>query len=167
MNIVENAFVAIDYVLTIDSGEEVDRSEKGSPLGFIYGSGMLIPGLEKQMMGMKVGDKAKFEVEAHEAYGEHDPQLVKPIAKTNFPDDVALQPGMVFQGQGPHGPVAVRIASVEDDHVMADFNHPLAGKKLHFDIAVVEVRNATPEELQATVHAGCTDDQCDGCEHHH
>ncbi len=167
MNISQNAFVAIDYVLTIDSGEEVDRSEKGSPLGFVYGCGMLIPGLEKQMMGMKVGDKAKLDVDAQEAYGPHDPQLVKPISKSNFPDDVALQPGMVFQGQGPHGPVAVRIASVEDDHVMADFNHPLAGERLHFDIEVVEVREATAEELQATVHAGCEDDHCEGCEHHH
>lgn len=167
MNIAENLFVAIDYVLTIDSGEEVDRSEEGSPLGFVYGCGMLIPGLEKQMMGMKVGDRAKVDVEAADAYGIHDPELVKPIAKTNFPDDVALQPGMVFQGQGPHGPVAVRVASVEDDHVMADFNHPLAGKSLHFDIEVVEVREPSEEELQASVHAGCQEGDCEGCAHDH
>ena len=151
MEIANNAFVSIDYVLTIDSGEEVDRSESGSPLGFVFGCGMLIPGLEKQMLGMKVGDKAKLDVEANEAYGPHDPELMKPISKNNFPADVALEPGMVFQGQGPHGPVAVRIASVENDHVMADFNHPLAGKALTFEITVTALRPPSDEELEHAI----------------
>ena len=171
MKIVKDTFVAIDYCLTLDSGEEADRSEEGKPLGFIFGSGMLIPGLEKQLEGMTVGDKAKLDVEIDEAYGQPDPQLVKPIAKENFPDDAVLQPGMVFSGQGPHGPLAIRIASVEDDHVMADFNHPLSGERLHFAVEVVEVREATEDEKEALnhhgAHEGCSEGECQGCGHQH
>jgi FKBP-type peptidyl-prolyl cis-trans isomerase SlyD len=167
VKIANDTFVAIDYSLTLDSGEEADRSEAGKPLGFVFGSGMLIPGLEKQLLGMTVGDEAKLDVEIDDAYGQPDPKLIKPIAKENFPDDAVLQPGMVFSGQGPHGPVAIRIASVEDDHVMADFNHPLSGQRLHFAVKVVEVRAATEEDKQAATHEGCSEAECQGCGHQH
>ncbi len=167
MNIQDNSFVAIDYKLTLDSGEVVDESEAGKPLGFLYGCGQLIPGLERQMAGMGVGDTAKLTVEAEEGYGPYQDELVRPIPKANFPDDVALQPGMVFQGTGPHGPVAIRVKAVEDDKVMADFNHPLAGERLNFEITVAEVREATAEEIQAVTQGPeCADGGCQGCGAH-
>lgn len=167
MDVQENAFVAIDYKLTLDSGDVVDESEFGKPLGFIYGCGMLIPGLERQMAGMGVGDTAKLTVEADEGYGPYQDELIRPIPKANFPDDVSLQPGMVFQGTGPHGPVAIRVKSVEDDKVMADFNHPLAGERLHFEVTVASVREATPDEIQAmTQGPECSDGGCQGCGAH-
>ena len=168
MNIQENAFVAIDYKLTLDSGEVVDESEAGKPLGFIFGCGMIIPGLERQMAGMNVGDTAKLTVEADEGYGSYQDELVKPIPRANFPSDVSLQPGMVFQGQGPHGPVAIRIKDVDGDQVMADFNHPLAGERLHFDITVAAVREATPEEIKMTSqgHDCAEHGDCQGCGQH-
>lgn len=168
MNIQDNSFVAIDYKLTLDSGDVVDESEAGKPLGFLFGCGQLIPGLERQMAGMGVGDTAKLTVEAEEGYGSYQDELVRPVPKENFPDDVPLQPGMVFQGTGPHGPVAIRIKAVEDDRVMADFNHPLAGERLHFEITVAEVREATPEEIASLTHGHeCSDHGgCQGCGQH-
>jgi len=168
MDIQENAFVAIDYKLTLDSGEVVDESEAGKPLGFIFGCGMIIPGLERQMAGMAVGDKAQLTVEAEEGYGPYQDELVRPIPKANFPDDVPLQPGMVFQGQGPHGPVAIRIKAIEDDQVMADFNHPLAGERLHFAVTVAAVREATPQEIEMMTNGhACSESNCEGCSGHH
>jgi FKBP-type peptidyl-prolyl cis-trans isomerase SlyD len=114
-----------------------------------------------------VGDTAKLTVEADEGYGPHQDELVKPIPKENFPNDVPLQPGMVFQGTGPHGPVAIRVKAVEDDKVLADFNHPLAGERLHFEVTVAAVREATPEELHSLTHGHeCSEDGCQGCGHH-
>jgi len=168
MNIQDNAFVAIDYKLTLDSGEVVDESEQGEPLGFLFGCGQLIPGLERQMTGMGVGDRAELTVEAEEGYGPYRDELVRPVPKESFPDDVPLQPGMIFQGTGPHGPVAIRVKAVEDDKVMADFNHPLAGERLHFEVTVTEVRAATQGEIDAATQAhDCSEHGgCQGCGQH-
>ena len=172
MDIQDNSFVAIDYKLTLDSGEVVDESEKGKPLGFLFGCGQLIPGLERQMAGMGVGDTAKLTVEAAEGYGAYQDDLVRAVPKENFPDDVPLQVGMVFQGSGPHGPVAIRIKAIEDERVMADFNHPLAGERLHFEVTVAEVREATPAEIEALTHGhdhghDCPEHGgCQGCGQH-
>ena len=162
MNIKENIFVAFDYRLTLDSGEEVDKSPEGQPLGFITGTGQIIPGLEKEMMGMAVGESVKISVEPENAYGPVNPELFQEVKREQFPADMEIKPGMTFQSQGPQGPMIINVSEIKDeDTVVIDLNHPLAGKRLHFDINIAEVRDLTPEESEG-ISSGC-DCGC-GCE---
>ena len=166
MNIADKVYVAFDYRLTLDSGEEVDSSPKGQPLGFTTGSGQIIPGLEKAMMGKTVGDSLKISVEPEDAYGKVNPVLFRDVPRNQFPADIEIQPGMTFQAKGPQGPILVNIKEVKDeDTVVIDLNHPLAGKKLHFDVNIVEVREATAQELpglSSGCNCGCSaEDQAD------
>jgi len=155
MNIADKLYVAFDYKLALDSGEEIDRSSEGKPLGFITGSDQIIPGLEKAMMGMTIGDSSKISVEPEDAYGQAKPELFQDVPRNQFPADIEPKPGMTFQAQGPQGPIAINIKEIKDENtVVIDLNHPLAGKKLHFDINIVEVREPTAEELSA-LSSGC------------
>jgi FKBP-type peptidyl-prolyl cis-trans isomerase SlyD len=155
MNIKENVFVSFDYCLTLDSGEEVDKSPEGKPLGFITGAGQIIPGLEKEMMGMAAGDSVKISVEPEDAYGPVNTQLFQEVKREQFPADLEIQPGMTFQSQGPQGPMIINVKELKDENtVVIDLNHPLAGKKLNFDVNIVDVRDLTPEE-EASLASGC------------
>ena len=155
MNIADKSYVALDYTLTLDSGKEVDRSSEGQPLGFITGSGQIIPGLEKALMGRTVGDSLKVSVEPEDAYGQVNPELFRDIPRSQFPGDIELQPGMTFQAQGPQGQMLLNIKEIKDeDTVTIDLNHPLTGKRLHFDVNIVEVREPTAEEL-SSLSSGC------------
>jgi len=168
MNIADKVYVAFDYKLTLDSGEEVDKSAEGQPLGFITGSGQIIPGLEKDMMGMTVGDSSRISVEPEDAYGVVNPEMLQDVPRDQFPADIELKPGMTFQAQGPQGPVMINIKDIKDENtVVIDLNHPLAGEKLHFDINVVEVREPTAEELagqSSGCNCGCGEEEQTGCE---
>jgi FKBP-type peptidyl-prolyl cis-trans isomerase SlyD len=148
MTVQDKAHVKLDYSLTIDSGEVVDRSTPEEPLEFIYGAQQIIPGLEKKLHGMKAGESAKLVVEAAEGYGERNEQLVEDLPRKYFPDGVDVQIGMVFQANTPSGPARMKVLEVAEDHVKADFNHPMAGERLTFDVKVVNVREATEEELE-------------------
>ena len=148
MNIADKMYVAIDYTLTLESGQEIDKSPEGQPLGFITGTGQIIPGLEKALMGRIAGDSAKLVIEPEEAYGPLKDDLFQDIPKSQFPNDVDIKPGMAFEAQGPQGPFMITITTVNDnDTVTVDLNHPMAGKQLHFDVKVTEVRQPTAEEL--------------------
>ena len=158
MNIADKLHVAFDYKLTLDSGKEIDSSPEGQPLGFVTGSGQIIPGLEKAMMGMTVGDSLKISVESGDAYGQVDPELFKDVPRNQFPADIELQPGMTFETQGPQGPMVIYIREIKGENtVVIDLNHPLAGKKLHFDVNIVEVREPTTQELSG-LSSGCSCD---------
>ena len=166
MDIKQKVYVAFDYLLTLDSGEEVDKSPEGKPLGFITGAGQIIPGLEKEMMGMSVGDSVKISVEPENAYGMVNPELFQDVQKSQFPPDIEVKPGMTFQSQGPQGPMIINVKEIKDEEtVVIDLNHPLAGKRLHFDINIVEVRDLTPEEEASLsgCDCGCGTDQQGGC----
>lgn len=155
MQIDDKTYVAIDYRLTLASGEEVDSSPEGEPLGFITGSGQIIPGLEKALMGMRAGDRSTIVVEPEDGYGPVDEAMFEDIPRNQFPDDCEIEPGMTFHAQGPHGPFMLSVAKVNDnDTVTVDLNHPLAGQQLHFDVTVVEVRTPSAAEL-AEGAAGC------------
>jgi len=162
MKIADQLYVSIDYALTLDSGEEIDRSDPNQPLGFIYGVGQIIPGLEEKLTGMEAGEEAKLTIEPENGYGEYRDELKRNIPRANFPEGVELEAGAVFQGHGPHGPVSIRIVSSDDETVVGDFNHPLAGERLHFDVKVVEVRKPTDAELEA-LNASCSPDACGSC----
>ena len=155
MNIADKTYVAFDYKLTLDSGEQVDSSSEAQPLGFITGSDQIIPGLEKAMMGMTVGENLKISFEPKDAYGEINPALFQDVPRNQFPADIDLQPRMAFEAQGPQGAILVKIKEIKDENtVVIDLNHPLAGKRLHFDVNIVEVREPTAEELNG-LNSGC------------
>ena len=168
MNITDKLHVAFDYKLTLDSGEEVDSSSDGQPLGIITGSGQIIPGLEKAMMGMTVGDSLKISVESEDAYGQVNTEMFRDVPRSQFPGDIELKPGMTFQTQGPQGQMPINIKEIKDeDTVVIDLNHPLAGKRLHFDVNIVEVREPTAEELSGLnsgCNCGCSAEEKSGCE---
>lgn len=164
MKVADRAYVTIDYTLSLDSGEVVDRSPAGEPLGFVCGAGQIIRGLEDGLQGMQVGDTAKVTVEPIEGYGEPRDELLRDLPRENFPDDLALEPGMGFEAKGPHGPVTFRLREIGDETVVADFNHPLAGQRLHFDVKVAEVREPTAEELATLMPSdGCSPSDCSSC----
>ena len=165
MKIAQNTHVSIDYTLTLESGEVADRSSEGHPLGFLFGSGQIIPGLETALEGMEAGETAKITVEAADGYGETREELLRDLPRENFPDDLKLEPGIGFEAKGPHGPVTFRLREVREDTVVADFNHPLAGQRLHFDVAVTEVREPTAEELATLMDSGdsCSPSACSSC----
>ena len=163
MKIQDQTYVAIEYTLTLDSDEVVDQSEPGKPFGFIFGAGQVIPGLENGLEGMKQGQSAKIAVEAEEGYGRSRQELFREIPREQFPAEVDIEPNMIFEADGPHGPIRFRVESVNDELVVANLNHPLAGERLHFDVKVAEVREATAEELEKLKdHSGCTPENC-GC----
>ena len=147
VKIEDNRFVAIDYRLTLESGEEVDRSPEGSPLGFVAGTGSIIPGLESALTGRAVGETFQVTVEPERAYGPVQEELRQIIPRDRFPQGVPIEPGMAFQARGPRGPVAMTVTGVTEDAVTVDLNHPLAGKKLIFDVKVVDVRAPREDEM--------------------
>ena len=163
MKISENVFVSMEYTLTVD-GEVADKSAPGEPLGFVSGAGNIIPGLDNALQGKAVGDKLDVTVAPEQGYGEVEKALFQEIPKSNFPEGLALEPDMMFQAETPHGMATFRIAEVADSHVVADLNHPLAGKTLNFSVEIVEVREAEPEELKG--EEDCGDHECTGCGRH-
>lgn len=147
MTVQDKAFVEIEYTLTLDSGEVVDRSAPEEPLGFIFGVNAIIPGLEKKLTGMSAGESAKLVIEAEDAYGARDEDLVRDLPRINFPEGMDIKVGMIFQAQSPQGPANCRVVEVGNETIKSDFNHPLAGERLNFDVKVVNVREATDAEL--------------------
>lgn len=151
--------VTMHYTLTDDSGTIIDSSAGHAPMNYLHGHANIVPGLEKALEGAVAGFKAKITVAAAEGYGEIDPEAVFDAPREHFPDDMKLTPGMlVSSGSGHGGPLTV--VEVTDSVVVLDGNHPLAGKTLHFEVEVVDVRAATREEMaHGHAHSG------DG--HHH
>jgi FKBP-type peptidyl-prolyl cis-trans isomerase SlyD len=168
MNIADKMYVAIKYTLTLESGQEIDKSPADQPLGFITGTGQIIPGLEKALMGRAAGDNATVVIEPEDAYGPVKDNLFQDIPKSQFPGDVEVKPGMAFEAQGPNGPFMITVSKVNDDTIAVDLNHPMAGKQLHFDVSVVEVRQPTADELAQAAASfssgcGCGSDAEDAC----
>ncbi|MFT5210003.1 MAG: FKBP-type peptidyl-prolyl cis-trans isomerase SlyD [Flavobacterium sp.] len=134
-------FYKFDYAIKNENGEEVDSSKGAEPLSFTVGDGSMIPGLEQALLGHEVGDKFTVHIEPDEAYGHHQRQLVKTISKDMIQTEAEeIIKGMVFQvGSGDESQV-VKVIEVEDDGIVVDGNHPLAGLTFNFDISVLEVR---------------------------
>ena len=168
MIIEKNRVVTIDYELKDDQGEVLDSSSGSEPLVYLHGNQNIIPGLEKHLAGKKAGDSIDCLVPAAEAYGLHDDSLVIKVKKDEFGPGAQIEPGMQFEAQGHDGAQIVTVIGVEGDEVTIDANHPLAGEDLHFAVKVVDVREASAEELEhGHVHAACgcgcgEDDEC-GC----
>ena len=131
--------VKIDYTLTVD-GAVVDSSDGRGPLSYVQGQGQIIPGLERQLVGLHVGDAKEVTVSPDEGYGQMNPKAVREVPKTQLPADLTLAVGMVLRGTNKEGsPFRARIQKVEPETVTLDLNHPLAGKTLQFKVKVVSV----------------------------
>ncbi len=160
MKIEKDKVVRFHYsVGPVGQPSEESSKERGEPLAILAGHGNIIPGLEKAMEGHETGDTFEVDVPAADAYGERREGLSQRIPKKHF-GSVKLEPGMQVVLNTNFGPRAVTIEKVGMTAVDVDLNHPMAGKDLHFDIEIVEVRDATPEELEhGHVHG-------DGGHHH-
>ena len=159
LKIEDGQVVSMDYTLLVD-GEVVDTSDGREPLQFIQGTGNIIPGLERELYGMVIGDSKKVSVAAADAYGELDPEAYAEVPRAEFPDNIPVEKGIEIQVRDESdNPMYARIDTFDDEIVKLDFNHPLAGKTLNFDVKIVALRGASPEELDhGHVH---------GDEHHH
>ncbi len=147
MNIEKNVVVAIDYTLTDNDGVVIDTSTGREPLKYLHGTGALIPGLEKELEGKVAGDKLDVAIKPEEGYGARDEQLLQAVPREHFGHVPDIQVGMQFQANSEQGPIMVTIVDVNDQQVMVDGNHPLAGVILNFKVEVKEVRAATEDEL--------------------
>ena len=135
----DGATVELDYTLTVN-GDVVDSSKGRSPLSYVQGRGQLIPGLERQLVGLKAGDTRSFTIQPEDGYGLVDPKAVVEVARTQLPNGVTPEVGMPLRSTGPDGrPFRATVSKVGPESVTLDLNHPLAGKTLLFDITIVKV----------------------------
>ncbi|MBT4065859.1 MAG: peptidylprolyl isomerase [Euryarchaeota archaeon] len=139
----DNKVVSVHYTGTLpDSGEIFDSSEGRDPLTFLVGHKQMIPGFERELMGSKVGDKVEFTLTSDDAYGEYNPDAIQQVPKEMF-GEITPEVGMTLESDmGPF-----RVTIVEDENVTVDFNHALAGKSLTFNVEIVEMRDASEEEI--------------------
>ena len=138
--VTQGAKVRIHYTGTLEDGSVFDSPEGRDPLEFDVGSGMIIPGLDKALPGMKVGDKKKVSIAPEEAYGPRHDEAVLEVPRADIPAEIPLEVGIQLQMSGPQGqPVPVTVTNLTDDTVTLDANHALAGKTLIFDFEVVGI----------------------------
>ncbi|WP_069132691.1 FKBP-type peptidyl-prolyl cis-trans isomerase [Rhodohalobacter halophilus] len=134
--------VKVHYTGTLTDGTVFDTSAEREPLEFTLGQGQLIPGFEKAVVGMSVGDSTEVDIPSDDAYGEAREDLVISVPKNQLPDDVEPQVGMQLQVNQQDGqPIPVRITEVGEENLTLDANHPLAGKDLKFEIELVDIAN--------------------------
>ncbi|WP_350561337.1 peptidylprolyl isomerase [Psychrobacter sp. CAL346-MNA-CIBAN-0220] len=145
--IVKDTAVKFNYILKDDEGNVLDQSPEGQPLAYLHGHSNIIPGLEQQLEGKSAGEKVNAVVEPTDGYGEYQEQAVQHVPRDNFQGVDDIQPGMQFQSEAGGQVMLVTVTDVNDDEVIVDANHPLAGKRLTFDVEIQEVRAATEEEL--------------------
>jgi FKBP-type peptidyl-prolyl cis-trans isomerase SlyD len=139
--------VSLEYTLTLEDKSKIDSNVGKDPLVFTQGAHEIIPGLEKKLSGLKVGESKQIEVSAEEGYGPVDPQRTQEVEKMKIPED-ARKVGAKLTGQGPDGRMMfAQVSEVKEDTVILDLNHPLAGKKLFFDIKVLKIEDA-PKKLE-------------------
>jgi FKBP-type peptidyl-prolyl cis-trans isomerase SlyD len=152
--------VSLAYVLTVD-GQEVSRTDSTDPLEYLHGAQNIIPGLESALTGKKVGDKINVTLNPDEAYGDYDEEEVEEIDRDEMPEAEALEEGMLVEVEDEDGYTYVAtVTEITDDTVTLDFNPPLAGKTLTYNVEVLGLREANEEELDHG-HPHSLDDEFD------
>ena len=133
--------VSVHYKGTLNDGSQFDSSyDRGEPITFEVGAGQMIPGFEKNIMGMSVGEEKEFKLTPDDAYGDHNPEAIQEVSKEIFPNNFSFQIGQIIQGEQEDGnPLVAKIVSEQNETVTLDFNHPMAGKELTFNIEVVNI----------------------------
>ncbi len=149
-DLVQNgAVVSLAYTLKLANGEVIDYTEADDPLEYLHGADNIIPGLERELAGLKVGDQRDVRVAPADGYGEYDPNEVEEIPTKELPKGVNLRVGMVVAIPDEDGNLnEAMVREITPTHVTLDFNHPLAGQPLFFSVEVVGVREASAEELE-------------------
>lgn len=144
----DDVVVELQYKLWAD-GELAEESEDDDPLVYLHGHDNIIPGLERELYGLSIGDEKEILVEPQDAYGEHDPENVEEVEREDLPLGFEPEEDMLLEVQDEDGNVYVaQVLEVTDDTVTLDFNHPMAGKQLRFEVRVTALRDATGEELE-------------------
>lgn len=147
MQIAEKMVVTIDYTLKDDNGNILDSSNDGN-FAYLHGSNNIIPGLENALTGKSAGDEVDVTVSPAEGYGERNDSMVQAVPRDMFDSEQEIEVGMQFHAQSPEGDmVVVTVTDVDKDDITVDGNHPLAGMNLNFGVKVVDVREATAEEM--------------------
>lgn len=139
--------IGFHYTLRDEDGQVLDSSSGGDPLFFLEGREQIIPGLERQLLGLAPGDKRNIPVKASEAYGEPNPELVVQVKRNQFPADATLEIGDQFTVDAAESAPVFTIVDLDAENVTVDGNHPMAGKDLFFEVEVVTMRDATAQEL--------------------
>ncbi|WP_416307766.1 FKBP-type peptidyl-prolyl cis-trans isomerase [Neptunicella sp. SCSIO 80796] len=161
MKVSQNSVVTMHFTVSSEDGVQIDSSRKGEPMMYIQGSRYLIQGLEDAIEGKQAGDSFSLSVEPDQAYGQRHDQLVQVVPKSMF-EGMEVEVGMQFRAGTDDGEQSVAVIDVTDDEVVVDGNHPLSGLTLSFDVEILDVRDATAEELEhGHVHSA------GGCGHQH
>jgi FKBP-type peptidyl-prolyl cis-trans isomerase SlyD len=149
LTVADDVVVRLDYTLRLDDGEVIDASTEEEPLEFVQGAGEIIPGLEQALYGMSVGEKKKLVIDPDEAYGDVDEDAFQLVPHDLFPDDAEIEEGTALRliNSETGEPVDAYVAEILEEGVVLDFNHPLAGETLHFDVRIADLRQATSEEI--------------------
>lgn len=143
----DNLIVTLAYKMIVEE-EMLESTEDGEPIEFIQGIGQVIPGLENALYGMKVGDQKTVVIPPEEAYGEYDPESLQETKKDEFSEEVPLDVGTFLDLEDDEGDIlSAQIIDTNEDTVTLDFNHPLAGKTLTFEITLTDLRRPSEEEL--------------------
>ena len=136
----ENSKIKVHYTGKLDDGTVFDSSLEREPLEFVIGSGQVVPGFEKGVIGMKVKDKKNIHIPFKEAYGDYREDMVIKVPRSNFPEDIKPEVGMQLQmQQQENSQLLVLIREFDDESITLDANHPLAGQNLNFDLELVEI----------------------------
>lgn len=147
--IADGKVAKMQYVLRDSKGTEIDRSSEEHPLLYLHGAQNIVPGLERQLAGKQVGDVVKAVVPAAEGYGERRGFKDIRMQRSNFPDDAEVAPGNRFVSRGPKGEmIPLWVKKVQGPTIIMTPEHPLAGEELHFECTILEVRDATAEEIE-------------------
>ncbi len=143
----DNLVITLDYKLIVED-EMMESTEDGEPIKFIQGIGQIIPGLENALYGLKIGDQKTVVIQPEDGYGEYDPESLQEAKKEEFSEEIPLDVGTFLDLEDDEGDIlSAQIVAAEEDTVTLDFNHPLAGKTLTFEITLTDLRPASKEEL--------------------
>jgi len=132
--------VRLHFALHLESGEEIDTTRRGDPAMFTVGDGNLLPGFEAAVLGMRAGDDAQILIEPEDAFGPHREENVQTLRRDRFGADLVLEEGLMVSFSGPGGELPGVVREVMEEHVEVDFNHPLAGRRIVFDVSIIDVR---------------------------
>lgn len=148
MHIEENRVVILNYILKDDQGDVIDSAED-SNFAYLHGAANIVPGLEQALHGKSAGDEFSTRIEPAQGYGDRSDSMSQVVPRDMFETGEKIEVGMQFHAESPDGqPLAVTVVQITDDEITVDGNHPLAGVTLNFEVKVVEVREASKEELE-------------------
>jgi FKBP-type peptidyl-prolyl cis-trans isomerase SlyD len=148
LTIKKDSVVTFNYTLKDDDGTVIDNSSPDEPLAYLHGHGNLVPGLERELEGKVAPDKLSVKVTPADGYGEYSRELIQKVPRRALKGIAKITVGMRLHAQTEQGPRPVTVTAVTGDMITLDGNHPLAGKNLNFDIEILDVRDATAEELE-------------------